>query len=303
MSDDTDFDLNITHYTMNDILTVFHLPLHETITLDHLKRAKRIVVASHPDKGTLGPAFFPFYYQAYQRLIQHYHPTVTRVEARVERDPEDEVREAKIKESVTKHFSLDQFNAQFESQFRHLRKPARDNQWFTQAGTAAATAVPPPTMKDVNDQFEWYREQQKQQNQQQVVVANTRNNRQEWIAPSSVAVPLYDEVNEGEEEEPYVSSDLFTGRTLAYDDIRRVHRDQQLLDIPKESAVLAPKMDRLVTKETFVPMSAAESARIAAEQAEEERRRSEERRRKQEADLLANEHASHSFLRFFMRLT
>ena len=53
-----DIDLNIDNYSLDDLLQLFKLPLdfHE----EDLKRAKRLVLMTHPDKSNLKKEVFLF---------------------------------------------------------------------------------------------------------------------------------------------------------------------------------------------------------------------------------------------------
>jgi len=59
-------DLNIEHYDLEDILHLFKIPPH--FDESHLKRAKQIVLKTHPDKSGLSPDYFIFYSKAYKML-------------------------------------------------------------------------------------------------------------------------------------------------------------------------------------------------------------------------------------------
>jgi len=59
-------DLNINNYTLQDILLLFEIPLNfEEVDL---KKAKRIVLKTHPDKSGLNSDYFRFYSKAYKML-------------------------------------------------------------------------------------------------------------------------------------------------------------------------------------------------------------------------------------------
>jgi hypothetical protein len=60
-------DLNLDNYTLDDILRLFKVPVRFTEV--DLKKAKSIVLKTHPDKSGLGPEFFIFYKRAYERLF------------------------------------------------------------------------------------------------------------------------------------------------------------------------------------------------------------------------------------------
>jgi hypothetical protein len=61
-------DLNIHNYELNDLLGLFHLPLH--FKEEHLKDAKKIVLKTHPDKSGLDKEYFLFFSQAYKYLLK-----------------------------------------------------------------------------------------------------------------------------------------------------------------------------------------------------------------------------------------
>ena len=62
-----ELDLDIDHYSLADILNLFHLSTN--FTTKDLKTAKRVLMAVHPDKSGLDSTYFRFFNQAY-RLLQ-----------------------------------------------------------------------------------------------------------------------------------------------------------------------------------------------------------------------------------------
>jgi len=66
MSTNANLDLDITNYNLQDILSLFKIPLN--FTERDLKQAKSIVLKTHPDKSGLDPDFFRFYSKAYKML-------------------------------------------------------------------------------------------------------------------------------------------------------------------------------------------------------------------------------------------
>jgi hypothetical protein len=61
-------DLDITNYDLKDILNLFKIP--ENFDERDLKRAKQIVLKTHPDKSKLPSEYFRFYSKAYKMLYQ-----------------------------------------------------------------------------------------------------------------------------------------------------------------------------------------------------------------------------------------
>ena len=59
-------DLDISHYNLQDILSLFKVPIN--FDEQDMKRAKAIVLKTHPDKSKLPPEYFRFYSQAYKML-------------------------------------------------------------------------------------------------------------------------------------------------------------------------------------------------------------------------------------------
>lgn len=59
-------DLNIENYDLDDILNLFKLP--SDFDESHLKRAKQVVLKTHPDKSGLKQDYFIFYSKAYKML-------------------------------------------------------------------------------------------------------------------------------------------------------------------------------------------------------------------------------------------
>ena len=59
-------DLNIDHYTLDDLLTLFKLP--KDFTERDLKEARKRVIAVHPDKCGLDKEYFLFFHKAYSLL-------------------------------------------------------------------------------------------------------------------------------------------------------------------------------------------------------------------------------------------
>ena len=59
-------DLNIENYDVEDILNLFKIPLD--FNEEDIKKAKKIVLKTHPDKSGLHPNYFRFYSQAYKKI-------------------------------------------------------------------------------------------------------------------------------------------------------------------------------------------------------------------------------------------
>lgn len=67
MNKEKKVDLNIDNYNLEDVLNLFKIPVDFDET--DLKRAKQIVLKTHPDKSHLDPEYFRFYSKAYKMLF------------------------------------------------------------------------------------------------------------------------------------------------------------------------------------------------------------------------------------------
>ena len=61
-----ELDLDIDNYELNDIIDLFRIPI--CFTEADMKRAKQMVLKTHPDKSKLDPSYFLFYSKAYKVL-------------------------------------------------------------------------------------------------------------------------------------------------------------------------------------------------------------------------------------------
>jgi len=59
-------DLNINNYDLDDILNLFKMP--KNFNEEDIKKAKKIVLKTHPDKSGLHSDYFRFYSQAYKKI-------------------------------------------------------------------------------------------------------------------------------------------------------------------------------------------------------------------------------------------
>jgi hypothetical protein len=63
-------DLNLDHYSLDELLKLFKLP--KPFTTEQLKSARKIVASVHPDKCNLPKEYFLFFYNAYA-LVESIH--------------------------------------------------------------------------------------------------------------------------------------------------------------------------------------------------------------------------------------
>ncbi len=63
-------DLDINHYDLDNLVGLFKIPID--FNVEHLKQAKKTVLAMHPDKSKLDKEYFLFFSKAYKILYEIY---------------------------------------------------------------------------------------------------------------------------------------------------------------------------------------------------------------------------------------
>ena len=74
-----EIDLDINNYDLNDLLKLFKLK--QDFSENELKKAKKIVLATHPDKSNLNSKYFLFFAKAYKLLVKIYNINQKRSES------------------------------------------------------------------------------------------------------------------------------------------------------------------------------------------------------------------------------
>lgn len=106
-------DLNIDNYSLNDILNLFKLS--HNFTIDDIKKTKKMVLMTHPDKSGLDNKFFYFFTSAY-KLIYNVYKFKNNNKNNKNRENykhNDNVKDTLIKFSKQKNFNKN-FNKLFE---------------------------------------------------------------------------------------------------------------------------------------------------------------------------------------------
>jgi hypothetical protein len=118
-------DLDITNYDYNDILKLFKVGQH--FNEEDLKRAKKQVLASHPDKSGLDKSYFLFFSSAYKILFNIYnfrekHSSTTNLNNYNENyNADTDEANALLIHKITSNKSSAQFNSWFNEQFENFK--------------------------------------------------------------------------------------------------------------------------------------------------------------------------------------
>ena len=115
-------DLNIDNYDLQDIVNLFKIPID--FTESDMKRAKQLVLKTHPDKSRMDPKFFLFYAKAYKVLFSVHEFRNKSTKKMVEDEEYVPFTSGENDSGKKKALSL------FFQQNKQFQKPAQFNEWF-----------------------------------------------------------------------------------------------------------------------------------------------------------------------------
>jgi len=236
-------------YSFEEILALFQLsPKYD---LEELKRAKKQVLMTHPDKSKLPPEYFLFYKKAFEIVVEFYQSQTKQNQVITEDttkytpfSPEDWNKKTThnisttISKIPTKAFQ-EKFNQLFEENMAKDTKPTND--WFSQED--AIYDVKPNSGKNLDRSIQQIKTQAKAQG---LVLYRGVSE-----LPYSAGNSLYDDDTDSQN---YVSSDPFS--KLKYDDLRKVHKDQTVF------AVSESDFDSIQTYKSVEQLNRARGASI-----------------------------------------
>ena len=269
----TTHNLNIHMYKLPELLDLFQLSYN--ISVDDLKRAKKIVLMTHPDKSNLGPEYFLFYKKAFDIVVQFYenqqkqNQVVPTEEKKYEPININNINKSAVKKvtSVINEMSPDEFNSKFNKLFdaNMSNKPnSAKNEWFTKDE---------PSYKvegDVNKQNMGIMFEKMKEKQNSTILSRYRG--VENISSGSGS-NLYDD----EDNDDYVQCDPFS--KLKFDDLRKVHKDQTVLAVSERDinkVQLYSSMDQynqVRGQQTLTPLEKSEAEQLLSMQEQQFKQR------------------------------
>jgi len=251
-------NLDIQMYSFKDILELFHITDYN-ISQEQMKKAKKIVLMTHPDKSKLPSEYFLFYKKAFDVLYNHYidHNKQSQdVKSSVYQpiQQEDDVHTTQIKNKI-KDVNQKKFQKEFNTLFEENMVSAIDkskNDWFV--------------AEEVDDKYNT-NEHVNANNMGQMFRQFKKNN-QEMVVHKSVQELHHSSGNSlyDDDDTQYCGSDIF-GK-LKFDDLRKVHKDQTIFDVCETdynkiktfSSVEHMRTER--SKQNIGPMDKAEAQRL-----------------------------------------
>lgn len=218
-------NLDVNMYSLKEVLDLFHLDYD--ISVEDLKRAKKQVLATHPDKSRLPSEYFLFFKKAFDIVVQFYNNqhkqdldlSNTNTVYSTDGFKNDNKHTTNSMQKLVDDMGEAQFNNQFNKLFEKnmvKKTDSEKNKWFTSE----------KEVYEINERVTAGNMGQ--------VIDKVRSNQQALVKHSDVQV-LYSNNNtnnnfhDDDDDESYVVSDPFS--KLKFDDLRKVHKDQTVLNV------------------------------------------------------------------------
>ena len=122
MDMDMEVDLDINNYDLVSLLTLFKMPLQFDET--DMRKAKKIVLATHPDKSRLDKKYFLFFSKAYKLLLEIHQFKTKSTNRNVNeysqveyREDHDNAKQMLVNKLTTNKDFLKTFNALFDENY------------------------------------------------------------------------------------------------------------------------------------------------------------------------------------------
>jgi hypothetical protein len=221
-------NLNIHMYKFEELLGLFDLSYD--ISFEDMKRAKKKVLMSHPDKSKLDPKYFLFYKKAFDLVVNFYENQNKQKKSLPNEKVDYSPMSNNLNKQTTKEVSniingMDKkkFNSQFNELFdKNMTKKIDEsrNEWFT-SEKSSYEINEKINSKNMSSAIE----NVKQQQQQVVRYAGV----QDLYINSESGNKLYDDEDD---DGSYVTSDPFS--KLKFDDLRKVHKEQTVINVSEK---------------------------------------------------------------------
>ena len=258
-------NLNIHLYSLEDLLGLFNLTYD--ITHEDLKRAKKTVLMTHPDKSKLDSKYFLFYKKAFDIIIR-FHDNQNKQRQKVNPqttiysiNDDNESTTSKKVSSIINDMSKKEFQHKFNDLFEKNMSKKIDtakNEWFQNDESSFKTneTVNASNMGTI---FNTIKDKQSGLVRYKGVENLATNN--------SNTSSYYDDIDE---DDSYVVSDPFS--KLKFDDLRKVHKDETVFSVSERDFNKVTKyssVDHFMiarSNQSTTPMEKQEAEMILAQQ-------------------------------------
>ena len=259
----TSHNLDIQKYSLDELFSLFDITNPISITIEDVKRAKKKVLMTHPDKSGLAADYFLFYKKAFDIVLNFWenqnkqNNVVTEENTKyIPSKVEDKTLKKAIKEISPEDFQK-RFNQLFEENM--YEKPnTQKNEWFSKE---EPIYIVEETVSNKN---------------MGVVLEKIKETQNGLIKYRGVENLISSGANssnsyhDDDDNENYVASDIF-GK-LKFDDLRKVHKDQTVFAVSERDIDKVPKyssVDHFIKERGAnleKPMEKEEAERILSQQ-------------------------------------
>ena len=297
-------NLNIQMYSLQEVLGLFDMTYE--INVDDLKRAKKKVLMTHPDKSGLSSEYFLFYKKAFDIVLGFYEQQ----QRETKEVPQEEQKympmnaaglnkaAANKVSSVVSEMEAQEFQSKFNQLFEDNMSRKVDesrNAWFKSDDTNVKVDGT-VTKQNMNEMFEQVKTVQAKN-----VLAQYRGVQE---LGGSSGTRLYDDIDEPSDE--YVSCDPFS--KLKFDDIRKVHMNETVLSVGEQDFAKVKQygsVDQFMSargKESVEPLDKMKAEMMLKEREDAYRQRMMQMEHKSGLRTMEYEEKNKSILANFMRL-
>ena len=291
-------NLDIQSYSLDELFRLFELDIHDKITIDQLKYAKRKVLMMHPDKSNLPSAFFLFYKKAFEIVVQKYdaqQKTESIVpDTKIDYVPEivsdlSEQNKEHVKSQLKKVSSSKTFQKQFNEIFEEtFGKQNVDNHWFKNTD-AQYNFENVQSTKDMGKRMQELKQKQHGLIQYTGVVSLSSGNGTNF--------------HESDDSQ-YITCDPFS--KLKFDDLRKVHKDQTIFTIDESEFSKVKQynsVDQYVrSRETDKPMDKQASELLLKQQEKEYKDRMLKKQHQSELKTMEYEEKNKKIISSFLQI-
>jgi len=231
-------NLKIETYSLPELLELFQLPY--TISMEDLKRAKKIVLMTHPDKSGLGSEYFLFYKKAFDMILNFYQEQQRTSQVVPTEEPKYEPMNTNTNKSTTKQVTAvinkmtpKEFNATFNQLFdknMSTKINTSKNDWFKKEESHLdVESDGGVTKQNMAQKFQQMKEKQN------AATLSKYRGIETLSSGNGFSSNLYDD---DDNDDNYVQCDPFS--KLKFDDLRKVHKDQTVLAVSEKDIEKIP---------------------------------------------------------------
>jgi len=240
------YNLDIRMYSFQEILTLFELPEANNITQEQLKRAKLMVLKTHPDKSRLPPEYFLFYTAAFKIIVEFYNnqqrttkeiPT-TKMKYDDNTDGFFEKNPAVLEKinSIPSNKFHKVFNDLFDKN-QMGKQIVNKNEWFSKDENDEMAGIKVANISAMNKTFEQIKEKQ----QGMVIYKGVRELPFSGISASNLYEDMEGDGDGGGDGNGnvYIENDPFS--KLKFEDIKKVHKNETIFAVGEKDYEKIPK--------------------------------------------------------------